>query len=272
MQLFFSRRIGLSDEGGAVPILDGTRLTGRQGAYSVGLGLNMQQRSIGAPLSQLSQRCACAATFWPIPISAPSCSTEQGGPLFNRIAGPDANFRFGDLTGTPTGESFPRSGVPIGKILHDARRGFNRPAPGRDRPAGSGDQGSVRRGQMGYVRAGCPHAWRPVAGGYLRPAISKLGAADAPPIADRRIQAERRWPRYAAIRHFHSPQPAGREHRNRRQPADRSGPGTVHDQQFKRGAGEPRPISSNEYFAFWHTERAHHIVQHPIWHGHVLRR
>ncbi len=33
MRLFFSRRIGLSDTG-AIPILGGTRLTGRQGAYS----------------------------------------------------------------------------------------------------------------------------------------------------------------------------------------------------------------------------------------------
>ena len=29
MRLFFSRRIGLSDDGAAIPILAGTRLTGR---------------------------------------------------------------------------------------------------------------------------------------------------------------------------------------------------------------------------------------------------
>ena len=42
-RLFFTRRIGLSDDGEAVPILAGTRLTGRQGAYSMGV-LNIQQR------------------------------------------------------------------------------------------------------------------------------------------------------------------------------------------------------------------------------------
>ena len=45
MRLFFSRRIGLSDTGSAIPILAGTRLTGRQGAYSVGV-LNVQQREV----------------------------------------------------------------------------------------------------------------------------------------------------------------------------------------------------------------------------------
>ena len=46
MRLFFSRRIGLSDAGEAIPILAGTRLTGRMGAYSMG-ALNIQQREEG---------------------------------------------------------------------------------------------------------------------------------------------------------------------------------------------------------------------------------
>src|SRR5213075_489188 len=43
MRLFFSRRIGLSDSGDALPILGGTRLSGRAGRYSVGI-LDIQQR------------------------------------------------------------------------------------------------------------------------------------------------------------------------------------------------------------------------------------
>ena len=43
MLLFHSRRIGLSENGDAIPILAGTRLTGRQGRYSVGV-MNIQQR------------------------------------------------------------------------------------------------------------------------------------------------------------------------------------------------------------------------------------
>ena len=41
VDLFFSRRIGISDEGQAVPILGGARLSGRTGAYNLGV-LNMQ--------------------------------------------------------------------------------------------------------------------------------------------------------------------------------------------------------------------------------------
>ena len=45
-RLFFSRQIGLSDAGAAIPILAGSRVTGRAGAYSVG-ALNIQQREQG---------------------------------------------------------------------------------------------------------------------------------------------------------------------------------------------------------------------------------
>ncbi len=46
MILFFSRQIGLSESGSAIPILGGTRLTGRAGGYSMG-ALNIQQREEG---------------------------------------------------------------------------------------------------------------------------------------------------------------------------------------------------------------------------------
>ena len=43
MIFFFSRQIGLSPTGDAIPLLAGTRLTGRVGDWSVG-ALNIQQR------------------------------------------------------------------------------------------------------------------------------------------------------------------------------------------------------------------------------------
>jgi hypothetical protein len=98
MQLFFSRRIGLSDDGGAIPILGGTRLTGRQGAYSIGV-LNIQQReqdaTPGANFSALRLRRDLLANS---DIGAVLLNKELGGPHFNRVAGVDANFRFGFLT------------------------------------------------------------------------------------------------------------------------------------------------------------------------------
>ena len=59
MRLFFSRRIGLSDSGDAIPILAGTRLTGRQGAYSMGV-LNIQQREEGRSAGDEFHRGASA--------------------------------------------------------------------------------------------------------------------------------------------------------------------------------------------------------------------
>ena len=41
--MFFSRQIGLSDAGASIPILAGSRVTGRAGRYSIG-ALNIQQR------------------------------------------------------------------------------------------------------------------------------------------------------------------------------------------------------------------------------------
>ena len=94
-RLFFSRRIGLSDSGNEIPILAGTRLTGRQGAYSIGV-LNIQQRSLdtvpAANFTALRVRRDILANS---DIGAVLLNKEADGPGFNRVAGVDANFRFG---------------------------------------------------------------------------------------------------------------------------------------------------------------------------------
>lgn len=46
MQLFYSRRIGLSPSGQPLPLLGGVRLSGRTGPYTVGV-MNIQQRASG---------------------------------------------------------------------------------------------------------------------------------------------------------------------------------------------------------------------------------
>jgi hypothetical protein len=96
-QLFFSRRIGLSDTGEPIPILGGTRLSGRQGRYSVGV-LNMQQRPLGSiPSTNFSAIRVRRDVLANSDIGAVLLDKEQGGPGFNRVAGVDANFRFGFL-------------------------------------------------------------------------------------------------------------------------------------------------------------------------------
>src|SRR6185369_3225447 len=98
MRLFFTRRIGLSDDGQALPILGGTRLSGRQGAYTIGL-LNIHEREDGGvPATNFSALRLRRDVLANSDIGAVLLDKEVAGPGFNRLAGFDANFRFGGLT------------------------------------------------------------------------------------------------------------------------------------------------------------------------------
>jgi hypothetical protein len=95
--LFFSRRIGLSENGEPIPIVGGTRLSGRQGAYSIGV-LNMQQREFGAtPATNFATVRVRRDVLANSSIGAIVLNKEEAGAGFNRVAGVDGNFRFGDL-------------------------------------------------------------------------------------------------------------------------------------------------------------------------------
>ncbi len=94
--LFFSRTIGLSSDGQALPILGGTRLTGHAGPYTIG-ALNIQQRrSDAAPATNFTairlRRNVLASSD--VGVMALNKSVSGGG--FNRLVGADANFRFFD--------------------------------------------------------------------------------------------------------------------------------------------------------------------------------
>jgi len=103
LRLFFSRTIGLSDDGDAVPILGGTRLTGRVGRYSIGV-LNVQQRELQGESAEAVPAANFTALRARLDLLANSdvgvvlLNKEESGPRFNRVAGVDANFRFGFLT------------------------------------------------------------------------------------------------------------------------------------------------------------------------------
>ena len=92
--LFFSRRIGLSDSGQSIPIIGGTRLTGRAGAYSLAV-LNIQQDGAAAARSTnftaLRLRRNVLANS---DIGLLFLNKDVAGPHYNRVAGADANFRF----------------------------------------------------------------------------------------------------------------------------------------------------------------------------------
>jgi len=92
--LFFSRRIGLSGGGESIPILGGTRLTGRVGDYSVGL-LTIQQRSTASsPATTFSALRLRRNVLASSDIGLLVLNKDADGPDYNRVAGADANFRF----------------------------------------------------------------------------------------------------------------------------------------------------------------------------------
>ena len=94
MILFFSRQIGLSPSGTAIPILGGTRLTGRAGGFSVG-ALNIQQRREGdSPSANFSALRLRRDILSQSDIGVMLLNKEVSGAHFNRVVGTDANFRF----------------------------------------------------------------------------------------------------------------------------------------------------------------------------------
>ena len=92
--LFFSRRIGLSDSGQSIPIAGGTRLTGRFGAYGLGV-LNIQQRSgTGSPAANFTALRLRRNVLTNSDVGVIFLNKDVSGPRFNRVAGVDGNFRF----------------------------------------------------------------------------------------------------------------------------------------------------------------------------------
>jgi len=91
VELFHSRRVGLSDSGAPIPIMAGSKLTGKVGAFDLGF-LNVQtNEDQGQPgenftvarfRREMLGRSYVGAIF----------TNRQGGGLFNRLAGVDARF------------------------------------------------------------------------------------------------------------------------------------------------------------------------------------
>ncbi len=91
--LFFSRRIGLSEDGEPIPLRAGVRLTGRAGPYEVGF-LNIQQEALGRRpstnflVTRMRRNVLANSDVGVMVMNV----ARAGG--FNRIYGGDANFRF----------------------------------------------------------------------------------------------------------------------------------------------------------------------------------
>lgn len=98
MIFFFSRRIGLSNDGAAIPILGGTRLTGRAGGWEFGC-LDMQQKAMenidatNFAVGRVRRNISANSD-----IGIMMTNKEAGESGYNRVVGGDANFRFGQYT------------------------------------------------------------------------------------------------------------------------------------------------------------------------------
>ncbi len=107
---FFSRRIGLTDEGEIVPLLGGARLTGRAGKYSVGI-MSMQTDDMWTsdeyddrgqltrerkfePTTNYSVIRVKRDVFSGSEIGGIVTNKEVEGPEFNRVYGMDGSFNF----------------------------------------------------------------------------------------------------------------------------------------------------------------------------------
>jgi hypothetical protein len=96
-RLFFSRQIGLSDAGASIPILAGSRVSGRAGRYAIG-ALNIQQREQGAvPATNFTAVRVDRSLLANSDIGVMLLNKDQAGAGYNRVAGVDGNFRFGQL-------------------------------------------------------------------------------------------------------------------------------------------------------------------------------
>ena len=94
--LFFSRRIGLNDNGEEQPLYGGVRLTGRAGRFGLGLMTMQSEDEPGRPSNNYTVLRVRRDVLANSDVGAIVLSREPSGDRddFNRVAGIDANFRF----------------------------------------------------------------------------------------------------------------------------------------------------------------------------------
>ena len=290
------RRCGCSSAGASayrrtdrsIPILAGTRLTGRAGRYSIG-ALNIQQRELQpvpasprvACLPPTSRPCACGATSWRTRISVSCCSTRRRAA--RTTTGPLAWMRTSD------------SGFSTSTATW--RRRFS-PEPAT---AGGGrDYATTGRGQLSGPQVDSPHTIRQhrralqttrwvscrarawtirscLPRGAFRPRwMSQVDSRDPAALAVRHVYAaERRRPRIA-LPGFplaaHLSRQLQHGSRDQHQPSRKSvQPFTVNTVRGVRV--KPGRYEFNEYFIFWNTNSAARVSLNSRYSiGDVLRR
>jgi hypothetical protein len=185
--LFFSRRIGLSDAGNAIPILGGTRLTGRAGPYTLGV-LNIQQKSFDTSLAtNFTALRLRRDVLGNADIGAVFLNKDVEGPRYNRVLAADANFRFfrNFNISTYAARAFSPESV-VGSRGSDtmARAGFNYRGPFWEYRAAYATIGERFNDEMGFFdRIGVDKANAYVAT-HTRPKLTSRWAREIYPHVD----------------------------------------------------------------------------------------
>ncbi len=275
--LFFSRRIGLSESGDAIPILGGTRLTGRVGRFTVG-GLSIQQQRLGSVASTnftaLRVRRDILANS---DIGVVLLNKDESGPRFNRVAGADANFQFGflSLNGYAVKTFSPQVVAPGSGEDFAARGSFNYRSRTLQIRGYYSAIGSRFTDEMGYVpRVGVNNVL--VNAGYaVRPKwASRFGIREIRP--HWQIEAFRRRDGLAGVQlsglapadHF----PRRRLSGGRRQPQRRGDSTAVYHQHGARRAGRSGALRVQRVLLpLEHQQLGAGVVQQPLLERPVLR-
>jgi hypothetical protein len=102
VEIFFSRRIGIDDNGNQVPINAGGRLSGKLGPYQIGF-LNMHTRgaddvvpSNNYTVARVSRELPNRSSIGVIGVNRQSTSSVEGSREYNRTFGADANIGLGE--------------------------------------------------------------------------------------------------------------------------------------------------------------------------------
>jgi len=95
--IFFSRRIGLSDEGEAIPLLGGAKIAGKLGKYNVGL-LNLQAQAKGyIPANNFSVARISRDVLGKSAVGMMLTNRQSSvGEDYNRAVAFDSDFHFGE--------------------------------------------------------------------------------------------------------------------------------------------------------------------------------
>jgi len=91
---FFSRRIGISEEGRLIPVLGGARLSGRAGPYTLGLFSMQTDEFEQTPSTNFSVIRVSRDVLQRSDVGGIFVNKEQGSGQHNRTYGIDGNFNF----------------------------------------------------------------------------------------------------------------------------------------------------------------------------------